>query len=54
MSAHKRMGTIAGDEESKGIYKKVHSRAHKTSTTNNKYGVLIKPIDDWDLLNAWA
>jgi len=50
----KQEGDQVPPEEAKMIYKKVNPRAAKQNTPNNKYGVLIKPIEDWDLLDQWA
>jgi hypothetical protein len=41
-------------EISKTIYKRAPGHAKKISTPHNKFGILIKPIEDWDLLTAWA
>ena len=37
-------------ETSKTIYKRVPTHAKKISTPHNKFGIMIKPIEDWDLL----
>lgn len=41
-------------EIAKMIYKRMPAHSKKISTVHNKFGVMIKPIEDWDLLTAWA
>jgi hypothetical protein len=41
-------------DTAKAIYKRVPAHGKKMSTQHNKFGVMIKPIEDWDLLTAWA